>query len=150
MKNIFGLIICIICLISCTSTKNSSQVSENINPRSLPTILEIETATRGFYNQIIIANGNAIVKKTRNGTEESYKLNQKQLQDLTKAYNDFELEKLNDYVSDSSMSSMDASTVSVIKITNSGDVYLSNDFDTANPPIQYKALVTCINQIINK
>lgn len=152
MKHIFILVACMLTLTNCTSSKNSEEITERVskNMQPLPTILEVETATRGFYNQVVIANGVAIVKKTRDEVGVSHKLTSKQLQELTIAYNDFELDKINDYVSDSNLSSFDASTITAIKVTNKGDIYISNDFDTVNPPAAFKALVNCVNQIFNE
>lgn len=152
MKHIFTLVVCMLTLVNCTSTKNSEDSTERVtkNMQPLPTILEVETATRGFYNQVVIANGVAIVKKTRDGVGVSHKLTPKQVQELTLAYNDFELDKMNEYISDSNLNSVDASTVTAIKITNKGDVFISNDFDTVNPPVVFKALISCVNQIFNE
>ncbi|UYW01045.1 hypothetical protein K5I29_11205 [Flavobacterium agricola] len=151
MKHIFTIAICTLLAVGCASNKPTSQheqIAKNV--QALPTVLEVQTVTRGFYNQAVIANGSVLLKKNKEDAGVSRTLTEQELIDLTQAYNAFELEKLNDYVSDSNLRAVDASTLTVIKITNNGDMFISNDFDTVNPPAELKPLVNRVQQLFNE
>jgi len=152
MKHVFTLIICAFLMGACTTTKNVENQAAQLHKthQNLPSILEIEAVGKQSYQQVVIANGVAIIKNSRKGNQTKQKLSKKQLEALTQAYQFLDVAQLNDYVSEPRFNQPEETAIAVLKISNQGKTYISNDFDTANPPEQFKALVACVQQIINE
>ena len=148
MKHFFTLAVCLSVLLSCNSSKEStdttSKTKTNLsskNMQALPQKIEMEIVSRGFYNALILQDGILTVKKDYEDLGKTLKLNSGQLQEFKIAYNQFEVSKLDEYLPTTNKRFSDASKASSIKITKDNVEYVSNDFDTNNPPVEFLDLV---------
>lgn len=150
MKHFFTLAICLSVLFACNSSKEldaTSKAKTNLNAKNmqaLPQKIELEVVSRGFYNAIILQDGMLTVKKNHEDLGTPLKLNSTQLQEFKIAYNQFELSKLDEYLPTTNKRFSDASKASSIKITKDNVEYISNDFDTNNPPVEFSDLVSLL------
>nr|WP_317631104.1 hypothetical protein [uncultured Flavobacterium sp.] len=154
MKYIFTIAMCLASLLSCNSTKNTEDTNKpsvsNKTLQPLPNTIEVETVARGLYKNVVITNGIAIFKADRTDVGTTVKLTKEQLQALKLAYNEFELDRINEYLSTTEKRFSDASAASSIKIINNNVEYVSNDFDTSNPPIEFSTLIKTIGTFLPK
>ena len=114
--------------------------------KKMQTAQLIYTATsRGLYQEIVIENQNASIKKDRKGKAITSKISDADWKELAQLFQEVDLETIKDLKSPTEKRFYDGAAIAELKINFEGKSYESQSFDHGFPPLAIKKLVEKIN-----
>ena len=105
--------------------------------------IEYTANTRGFYEKLMVNDGVLSKSEDRNSDSKAQVINlsKEQKQELISAFQDINLEDLNEYKGPTEKRFYDGAAIAKLKITYQGKTYESQDFDHGNPPVEIEKFV---------
>ena len=105
------------------------------------TVIEYHAMSRGYYLNVVVKNGNAIVTNARRGEAKTTKLSDDDVKEIGNLVKDIDLEGIPDLKSPTEKRFYDGAAIATLKITRNDEVYESQAFDHGEPPAAIKKLV---------
>lgn len=128
--------------------------SSRCNPEHIKSmedaIIEYEATTRGFYFACTIKNKTLIKIVERDGKEIPIGLTQTELQNLATAFEEINLEQLEELEASSEKRKYDAAPHATLRVSKDGKLFQTKSFDHGNPPKEIKKFIELLIKLSKK
>ncbi len=119
--------------------------SSKCNPQHVKSmeeaIVEYKASTRGFYFACTIHDQKLITITERGGKETETPLTKVEVQNLATAFEEINLEQLENLEAPSEKRKYDGAPHATLRISKDGKLFQTNSFDHGNPPKEIKKFI---------